>query len=458
MKKIYLFFTLEGFFSLFYILLTQGPIFTGLAMFFNLDEFLLSLTAAIPPMMQFFQLFATFFVRRYKKRRLLVNVFNGLSRFAFASLLVFILLGKKIPLVFIVTLAISQFFAAFSGSTWASWMRDLIPAGERGKAFGTRNMFLSLGNAFIIYLYSLLVDNFSHGFEMVLLISVAGTILSILFMNKIPDVPMKMSGSGIPMKVILKDNNFMKLVFFTLYWNMAVTFSSAFYHYHLLKNLGISYTYISYMMIMNNFVAVLGYRIWRKVSDRVGHRTVAEFGIALAAFVSGVWFFMNGATYFHLLIVDAVLSAVAWSAINLSLTVLPMEVAFESDPIFFGVNASAASLGSLAGSFVGGLTAKFLSGVYVKVHGFEVFGLQILFLMAAVFRLSSVLLLRRVKVKKYIPLREFVFNTVFVTLRKPVYRVFEKTYVSYLLRRGGERVRKIVERSKRRKSDSDEQG
>lgn len=54
MKKAYLFLTLEGVFSLFYALLIQGPVFTGLAMLFNLDEFLLSVAAAIPPMMQFF--------------------------------------------------------------------------------------------------------------------------------------------------------------------------------------------------------------------------------------------------------------------------------------------------------------------------------------------------------------------------------------------------------------------
>lgn len=64
---------------------------------------------------------------------------------------------------------------------------------------------------------------------------------------------------------------------------MAVTFSSAFYHYHLLKNLGVDYTYIAYMMIVNNFVAMLVYRILGKVSDRVGHKTIAEFGIILAS-------------------------------------------------------------------------------------------------------------------------------------------------------------------------------
>ncbi|WP_231555931.1 MFS transporter [Thermotoga neapolitana] len=147
MKNTYLFLTLEGIFSLFYSLLVQGPVFTGLAMLFNLDEFLLSIAAAVPPMMQFFQLFASFFVRKYRKRRFLVNVFNALSRFSFAALVVFILLGKTDPIVFIASLMISQIFAALSSSTWNSWMRDLIPPEERGRVFGNRNMFLSIGNA-----------------------------------------------------------------------------------------------------------------------------------------------------------------------------------------------------------------------------------------------------------------------------------------------------------------------
>ncbi|PLV59279.1 MFS transporter [Thermotoga sp. KOL6] len=454
MKKIYLFFTLEGIFSLFYMLLTQGPIFTGLAMSFNLNEFLLSVAAAIPPMMQFFQLFSSFFVRRFKSRRMLVNVFNGLSRYSFSALVIFMLLGKREPRIFLTALTVSQIFAALSGSTWASWMRDLIPPEERGKAFGTRNVFLSIGNAFIIYLYSLIVEKTKNGFELVLLIAAVGTTLSIISMRELPDVPMKSAENGIPLRLALKDTNFMRYVFFTFYWNMAVTFSSAFYHYHLLKNLGISYTYISYILIVNNFIAVLGYMVWSKVSDKIGHKTIAEFGIVLASFVSIMWFFMNRATYTYLMLMDALFSAVAWSAINLSLTVLPMEVASTSDPIFFGVNSSFASLGSLVGSLLGGILAHNLSEIYIKVHNFEIFGLQFLFLGAGFLRFSAIFFLEKVKVKRYIKLREFLFNTVFVILRRPVYRVFDKEYVVYLLRRYGEHVRKIVRRSKGRKSDS----
>lgn len=455
MKKAYLFLTLEGVFSLFYALLIQGPVFTGLAMLFNLDEFLLSVAAAIPPMMQFFQLFASFFVQKYRKRRFLVNVFNAFSRFSFAFLIVFLLLGKTEPLIFIVALVISQIFAALSSSTWNSWMRDLIPPEERGRVFGNRNMFLSIGNAFIIYLYSFLVDRFSMGFVFVLLISSVGTVLSILSMNKIPDVPVKVSGSGVPLKAVFKDDNFMRFVLFTFYWNMAVTFSSAFYHYHLLKNLNVSYTYIAYMMILNNFVAMLAYRVLGKISDNVGHKTIAEFGIVLASLVSGMWLFMNGGTYRTLMFADAVISSVAWSAINLSLAILPMEVAFESDPIFFGLNASFASVGSLAGSFLGGIVAKLLSDIYVNVSGFEIYGLQILFLMAGFFRFSAIFLLRRVKVRQYIPFRAFMLSTLFVTLRRPVYRLMD---VYLILKRSGERVRKTAGRFKKRKGDSDKQG
>ncbi|MDK2898559.1 MAG: hypothetical protein PWP36_778 [Thermotoga sp.] len=455
MKKAYLFLTLEGVFSLFYALLIQGPVFTGLAMLFNLDEFLLSVAAAIPPMMQFFQLFASFFVQKYRKRRFLVNVFNAFSRFSFAFLIVFLLLGKTEPLIFIVALVISQIFAALSSSTWNSWMRDLVPPEERGRVFGNRNMFLSIGNALIIYLYSSIVDHFSSGFVLVLLISTVGTVLSIFAMNKIPDVPVKETGTGIPLKVVFKDENFMKFVFFTFYWNMAVTFSSAFYHYHLLKNLGVDYTYIAYMMIVNNFVAMLVYRILGKVSDRVGHKTIAEFGITLASFVSGMWFFMNTNTYRTLMVADAFLSSIAWSAINLSLAILPMEVAFESDPVFFGLNASFASAGSLIGSFAGGITAKFLSDIYVNLHGFEIFGLQLLFLMAGIFRFSAVFFLRKVKVKKHIPFKAFMLSTLSVTLRRPIDRMLD---VYLLLKRGNERVRELVGRSKRRESNTDEQG
>lgn len=418
MKKTYLFFTVEGFFSLFYIWLVQGPIFTGLSLNFRLDEFLLSVATAIPTIMQVFQMFASFFVLKFKKRKLLVNVFNALSRYIYCLLLFFLLFDKRDPIVFLAILSISQVFAALAGSTWISWMRDLIPEEERGKAFGTRNIFLSLGNAIIIYLYSFLVDNFSIGFELVLIVSAVASLFSILSMNLMPDVPVKTTGSGVPLRVVFKDGNFMRYVLFNFYWSMSVMFSSAFYHYHLIKDIGVSYTYIAYMTILNSVVAMFTYRLWGKLSDKVGHKTVAETAIFVVSSLSIAWFFMNTVTYKYLMLVDSFVSALGWSALNLTLTVLPMEIAFDSDPIFFGLNAAFGSLGGILGSVLGGGVAKVLSGVYINFYGFEVFGLQFLFVLAGLFRMSSIIWLRKVKTKKYVPVKDFVLNTFLVPLRK----------------------------------------
>ena len=172
------------------------------------------------------------------------------------------------------------------------------------------------------------------------------------------------------------------------------------------------------MTILNSVVAMFTYRLWGKLSDKVGHKTVAETAIFVVSSLSIAWFFMNTVTYKYLMLVDSFVSALGWSALNLTLTVLPMEIAFDSDPIFFGLNAAFGSLGGILGSVLGGGVAKVLSGVYINFYGFEVFGLQFLFVLAGLFRMSSIIWLRKVKTKKYVPVKDFVLNTFLVPLRK----------------------------------------
>ena len=441
--SVYRYFTLEGVFSLFYILLVQGPIFTGLALLFHLDEFLLAIAASLPSMMQIFQLLASPIANRFGKRRLLVNIFNGIGRFTFSALVIFMIMRSYSPWIFLTFMAVSQIFVSIAGSIWASWMKDLIPEEVRGKVFATRNLFISVGNAGIIYLYSYLADHFSFGFEMIMVLSILGSFMSIYMMTKIPDVPIKSTGKGFPIRVALKDENFRNFLLFYFYWSFAVSFSSPYYHYHLIKDLKLSYTYIAHLSVITSFVAIFTYRLLSKVSDRVGHKTIAEIAIVSISLISFMWFFMNPQTYTYLTLADAIATGVFWPMMNLALLVLPMEVAFKSDPVFFGLSAATASAGGVMGSVIGGKVAKFLSNYHFQFEGFEIFGIQFIFLIAFVLRGSAVFLLSRVKVKRYTPIRGVILGAVHTVFRRSLTRVFDRMFAAYV----------IYRKAMRRKSD-----
>jgi len=95
------------------------------------SNFHIGLLAAIPFLAQFFQFPAVYLVERVRARRGIVIAFSGASR-------LFWLLIAAIPLLFaaytgaglyvvIVALILFAGLGAVSGTSWNSWMRDLIP-------------------------------------------------------------------------------------------------------------------------------------------------------------------------------------------------------------------------------------------------------------------------------------------------------------------------------------------
>ena len=438
------YFILEGVFSSFYILIIQGAIFTGLAIEFHLNEFLLGITSSFPLISQIFQMVVPLILERVKSRKFLTNLFNLLGRFSWIGVLISLALNIKNPKIFILIFAISQIFGAMASSSWISWMRDLIPEDKRGSIFGKRNVYISLTSLSVFYMYSFLIEKITFGYEIVILISLLGSFLSYIYMQKIPDVPMKRYGTMATLKLILRDENFVRYLMFVFYWYMVVMITSPFYNYHLIKNIGVPFSYIGLASVISSCVAIVMYKIWGRVSDEAGHRVVAELGISVVGMISIMWFFMNEGTYRYLMILDAVLTGFAWSAINLSLLTLPLEVASSSEIMYFSVNAAVAGVGGLAGSVIGGILARNFSRLCIEPMGFKVQGLQILFLLGGILRLSSLLFLTRVRVKRHVPIRAYIFNALSVVARRSIIRPTE--YNGSII---VNRVKELIEKRKR---------
>ncbi len=403
---------LEGIASTLYILLTQGAVFTGLALAFGLDEFLIGVSAAFPMIAQVFQVLSPLVMRKFPKRRFLTNLFNLLSRSPWMLLMIFLLLPNRSPSVFVIVFAFSQIFGTLAGNAWTSLVRDLIPEEERGNFFGRRNIYISLVTLVAFYGYSLIIERFKDplGYEIVIGIGMLGMLLSLWSLKKVPEVPFKSSGALIETKVVFQDYNFMRLCTFYFFWNAVIAFTSPFYSYHLLKNLNVPFSYIGVTTVINSLVAMAFYSIWGKLSDRYGHKTIAVLGIIMACYVSPLWILMNQYTWKYMMIVDVVMSGIAWSAINLTFLTLPMEVARSSSPAYFAIYSTFGGIGGLIGAVLGGVTAKLLSSVSFSILGIPIVGIQIMFFTASFLRALTLKFILRVKTKRYVPVRRLIVS------------------------------------------------
>ncbi|AEH50496.1 MFS transporter [Pseudothermotoga thermarum] len=430
---------LEGVASTLHILLTQGAVFTGLALAFGLDEFLLGVVASFPMVAQVFQIIMPRIMYKTPRRVFLVNLFNLLSRSPWIVLMIFLLFPNRKSFVFVFIFAISQIFGTLAGNVWTSLVRDLIPENERGSFFGRRNVYTTITSLIAFYLYTLLIEKFNDplGYELVIGIGMVGMIVSLWAMKDVPDVPIKVSESKAEIKRVLGDSNFVKLCRFYFFWNLVIAFTSPFFPYHLLKNVKVPFSYIGIMNIVNNLVAILFYILWGKLADKYGHKTVAVLGIQIVAFTPMVWVLMNQFTYRYLMVVDAVMSGIAWSAINLTFLTLPMEVAHSSSSAYFAVYATTGGIGGLIGAFLGGAIAKLLSPLSFAFFGIPIVGLQFMFLASGFLRLSIIKLLLAVKTYRYVPVKDLLTDGLSYIFRTNIFKSSE----SLLMRR----FRKVVE-------------
>ncbi|MCX7812918.1 MAG: MFS transporter [Pseudothermotoga sp.] len=413
--KFYL--NLEGVGSTLYALLTQGAVFTGLALAFNLDEFLIGLTASFPMIAQLFQVLSPMVVEKFPRRRALVNFFNISARTPWAVLILLLAFKERNPTIFVLIFALSQIFGTLAGNAWTSLVRDLISESERGDFFGKRNVYISLASLIFFYIYSLLIDWLKDplGYQLSIAIGMLGTFISFWSMLKVPEVQLKSSGARAEVRFVFQDKNFMKLCTFYFVWNVVIAFTSPFFSYHLLKNLHVPFSYIGMTGVLSSIVAMIFYFLWGKLSDKLGHKSIAMVGVFIVSFLPTMWFFMNNLTYGYLMIADAIVTGIGWSAINLSFLTLPMEVAQSSSTAYFATYSAFGGVGGLVGALIGGATAKLLSNVHLGPSSFPIYGLQIMFLVSGPLRAFTLRLLGRVRARRYVPLKTLIANALFLS-------------------------------------------
>jgi MFS family permease len=413
-------------------ILTQGFLLTGLALQFGVTESILAFLGMLPVVAQVFQLGVPFLLRKKGSRRSAMIFSASISRPVLLLLPVMIFLGWKNQYVLVGILALFAIFNGFTGNYWISLIRDIIPNERSGRYHGLRNLLVSLSSMTMLFLYSLTLDTFNEslGFLIVSIIGASFSLITYFILKRFEDPPRKQYQSEKLFSVVLKDWNFKRFLTFSFVWNFSIALANPFFPYFQLVNLKLSYSYLSIMSIIAGSVSMLFYFIWGRLSDEIGHQSVAEFGIFSAAFTAIMWIFVNQTTAGTLLPIDAVLTGINWSAINLALLTIMLNIV---DPAltetYFAILAFVNGMGALAGALIGGFAATYLKEINFELFGIPFFGIQILFISTGILRMLSWLLLKRVKTRKVLSVSRFTFNTISVLGRRGTARPYENSAI-----------------------------
>ncbi len=419
---------MDTFFYNGFFIITQGFILTGLALEYGANELTLSIIGVLPVLSQLVQLLVPFVINRTGTRRKALLLMALTARITVALVSVTLAFGIVHQSILLILLSIVAICNSFASNFWISIMKDIVPATISGRFYGRRNLVSSLTALSMTFVYSRILDSIQgrRGFLIVSSIAAVFALMDflILALHHVPPRKEPSYSVGIFLRPF-KDIHFRKFIVFSFVWNFALAISSPFFAYHQIINLGLDYSFMSIMTIVNGLTLMAFYLLWGKITDEIGGLDVANYTIGITIFLPLTWAFTNSGTIF-LIPVNQVISGFAWSGVNLTLFTTMMSL-FPSDKseAYFALLSFANGTGALAGSVLGGVLATLLRTMKFEFFGFDFFGIQLLFVLSSLFRFLAWKMLKKVKVgmKRSIP--RIIYDTTASIAHRSVARIFE---------------------------------
>ncbi len=393
----------EGAYANIFIVLTGGAFLTGLALFMGASDFQIGVLAATPFLMQSAQLFSPFLFKDHMASRKRVAVTLAVSRLLWLAVIPLILLNDSWRLnALIGAVALSGLLTMVSSPAWLAWMADVVPERLRGSFFSRRNRAVAVTTLAGTVLGSLILDwSRNHdieafGFAAIVFMAVVGALLAWRAMIKIPETKVIRSIEDTPkpnLLIPLRDKNFRRVLILFVMWNIAIGLSAAFFAPHMLLNLKMNFFQVGLYSCGIAAIAILSSRVWGRLIDKLGSKPVLNicaFGISLIPFV---WLFpRENSTW--ILVPEAIYSGLLWAGFNLAAFTFPLDRSPRTNrTAYLCVFATITGLAFFSASILAGYTAEILAGWPMVVAGTTFVNYHVLFIVSALARLCTAVLI-----------------------------------------------------------------
>ncbi len=404
---------IEGTFAQIHINLTAGMFLMSFALYIGLNNVGIGILSAIPAFFTGAAFFSIYLVNFFKNRRQLCVLFSGIGRGVFLIIGVLLLFNVSIhPGLFFLIVIIHNILLNFSSNAWLSWMSDLVPKDKRGSYFGIRNTILNIVGmitniigGYILDFYKM-ADALAKGLGLIFTgASVSSTIAAGVLTIQ-PEPLMKSESPNLKKLFLtpLKDKNFRNLLEFIAFWYLLAGIASPFYLVHMLTNLKMVYSKVALYSIFAGVSSLAFQIVWGRAIDRIKSKPVLTINFFAAAFLPLIWLFANK-NFLLPIWIDAILTGIFWSGINLSLFNILFSLTEEKElkESYFAVFATISGVFGFVSALAGGFIAQALVSIKIHIWGLDLINYHLMFAFATFIRLLSLFLLSRVKEKEAYP-------------------------------------------------------
>lgn len=361
---------------------TGSTFLVALGVLLGASNFQIGILASLPTFTNIFQLASIWLVRRYQSRRKVSIICSIIARLPLVLIGILVFFASTSFSLVLFFLFFHYLFASIAGPSWNSWMKDLVPGKSLGAYFARRsaynqsmNVALSLGLALLIdYLKSEQPGLERETYGVFFLIAGAAGLLGVSFLYRTYEPPSVLAGGNLieMLKRPLNNPNFRKLLLFNGVWLFAINLATPFFTVFLLRSVGLPLSYIIVLNAISQVTGIFALRVWGRYADRYSNKTIIAICAPLYAICLIAWCFVGIYTNFYnnliLLVIIFIVSGIATSGINLSLTNIGLKLAPSEESIVYlsAKNIVTAMFSALA-PLVGGIVADYFSQRHLDV-------------------------------------------------------------------------------------------
>lgn len=388
----------------------QSFVLLSLAIYFNMSSFFISIVSSLPTAGYLLQIFTSKVNNILGSRKKTMVIAATLSRLVICVMPFAVLFDVRKQGVYFMVMFIYAIVSPFSNNVWTAVMTTIINKKERGKYFGVRNLFSSLSTVVYTLFYGYVLSMPNRKLAMLFLTTTMSlsAIGSAIFMclHYVPDLGD--DAKKVSIKTAFKNKNFVDYLRFASVWLFTWEFLKPMTEYYRIKILGVNTMFISQMGVLTAILSSVLYLVYGKFSDKYGNKTMLRMGIFFTTYYVLTYFSMTQDNKMSMLFAAAVIDAIGFTAITLSLLNLMMEVSGEPADAYVGAYAMVSGLSAIAAGIFGGILGKFINNGVIYIFGEQFYTIRFAFVIGFVLRLFSLLELTRV----------YSFEKTFVYARK----------------------------------------
>jgi len=289
----------DGVFATIFTSMTGGVLLSNFLLQLGASPIEIGMVSSVPMVVNLLQPIGAYLSERTTSRR-----WYGIWIYAPARLLWLVLVliiawncwhhieSHTLVILTLVMVLITNLMGAFGSASWLSWMAALVPQKLRGRYFGVRNSATSLTNLIGVPLMGLGISVFPggtvQGYSLFLLLGVVAGLISLGCQLQMADVNPQQQAILVKDQISateIKDSNsppltgsfepnFLRFLFYVMFWAFAVNVSAPFFNLYLLDNLGIDVKWVTIYSSLMAGASLLMLVAWGKLADRIGNRPV----------------------------------------------------------------------------------------------------------------------------------------------------------------------------------------